>query len=120
MKRFTFTDPRKLAVLPDGRVRIFFDEKVEKETVITVDEDGKEHKDIHDVYTYRAAEIPAGTPVDKGTITNAIIRADYSQADVEAIFRHKHAGDKGEKADEFEAFNKAAEDAKSRAEEILK
>lgn len=116
MKRFTFTNPQKLTVLSDGRVRIFFDEKVEKETVITVDEDGKEHKDIHDVYTYCAAEIPAGEPADKGAIVNAIIRAQYSQDAVEAIFRHKLAG---ESSAEFEEFNAFAEAAKARAAEIL-
>ena len=117
MKRFTFTNPQKLAVLPDGRTRVFFDEVVSEETVEIMPEGGKKPvSETHTVYVYRAADIPAGEQVDKGAIVNAIIRAQYSQADVEAIFRHKMAG---EKSSEFDEFNNAAESAKARAAEIL-
>ena len=65
MKRFTFTNPQKLAVLPDGRTRIFFDEVVSEETVEIMPEGGKKPvSETHTVYVYRAADIPAGEQVD--------------------------------------------------------
>lgn len=117
MKRFTFTNPQKLAVLHDGRTRVFFDETVAEETVETIPEGGKKPvSETHTVYIYRAADIPAGEPADKGAVVNAIIRAQYSQDAVEAIFRHKLAGESSAEFDEFNAF---AEAAKARAAEIL-
>ena len=123
MSKYTFTASKLADRLPDGRTRIYFDETIETETVVTIDEEtGKESKKSYKVYLYRVADIPAGEPVDKATITNAIIRAQYSQADVEAIFRHALAGSgAGQKgADELAEFNTFAEAAKARAMEILK
>lgn len=114
--KHTFTEPQTLAVLKDGRTRIFFAGETAEEEITTVDEKGKKHTETHPVYLYRAADIPAGEPVDKGAIVNAIIRADYSQDAVEAIFRHKLAG---ESSAEFDEFNAVAEAAKARAAEIL-
>lgn len=117
MKRYTFTTQKTMDVLRDGRSRIYFDEVLGEEVVEMVPEGEKEPvSEKYAVYSYRAVDIPAGTPVDKAAIVNAIIRADYSQDAVEAIFRHKLAG---EKSDEFDVFNKAAEAAKVRAVEIL-
>ena len=123
MSKYTFTTSKLADRLPDGRTRIYFDETVETEIVVTIDEEtGKESKKSYKVYLYRVADIPAGEPVDKATITNAIIRAQYSQADVEAIFRHALAGsgDGKKGADELAEFNTFAEAAKARAMEILK
>lgn len=117
MKRYTFTSQKTLAVLPDGRTRIYFDENIGEETVEIIPEGKKKPiKETYTVYSYRVADIPAGEPVNKGSVVNAIVRADYSQDAVEAIFRHKLAG---EKSDEFDTFNAAAEAAKARAVEIL-
>ena len=123
MSKYTFTASKLADRLPDGRTRIYFDETVETETVVTIDEEtGKESKKSYKVYLYRVADIPAGEPVDKATITNAIIRAQYSQADVEAIFRHAltGTGDGKKGAEELAEFNTFAEAAKARAMEILK
>lgn len=123
MSKYTFTERKLSDRLPDGRTRIYFDETVETENVVTIDEEtGKESKESYKVYLYRVADIPAGEPVNKATITNAIIRAQYSQADVEAIFRHAIAGtgDGKKGGDEFAEFDAFAEAAKARAMEILK
>ena len=123
MSKYTFTERKLSDRLPDGRTRIYFDETVETENVVTIDEEtGKESKESYKVYLYRVADIPAGEPVDKSTITNAIIRAQYSQADVEAIFRHALAGtgDGKKGGDELAEFDAFAEAAKARALEILK
>ncbi len=117
MKRYTFANPQTLAVLPSGATRIYFDEKTAEEVITITDEKGKEQAVKQKVYTYRATDIPAGDPVDKGAIAQAIIRADYSQAEVEAIFRKRLAG---AKTDGFDDFNKAAEDAVARAEKLTK
>ena len=114
MKRFVFNKTKKMDRLPDGRVRVYFDHQTIRESTAS-GEDGAQ-EEIKTLHSYRAADVPAGETVNKGAITNAIIRADYSQADVEAIMRHKLAG---VESDEFDAFNAAAEAAKARAVEIL-
>ena len=118
MKRYVFTTQQTLGVLNDGRTRIYFDEVIGEETIETIPEGKKEPiAETFTTFSYRAAEIPAGDPVDKASITNAIIRADYSQDEVEAIFRHRLAG---EDPAEFDEFNAKAEAAKASAVEILK
>ena len=117
MKRYTFTTQKTMDVLPDGRARIYFDEVLGEEVIEMVPEGKKKPvSEKYAVYSYRAVDIPAGVPVDKAAVVNAIIRAGYSQDAVEAIFRHKLAG---EKSDEFKVFNDVAEAAKARAVEIL-
>ena len=110
MKIYQFTERKKADVLPDGRIRIYFDEREGVETITHEEEDAE--NDEHPVYGYQVAECDK---LEKGAIVNAIVRTAYSQSDVEAIFRHKLAGED----DEFDKFNEFAEAAKVRAAEIL-
>jgi hypothetical protein len=108
--RYTFTERKTIDKCSDGRIFVYFDEKEETEKIVT-----EQGQDEYPVWTYKRAE--TSEPLTKSKIVDAIIRVDYSQADVEAIFRHKLAGmdDEGE----FHLFNIVAERAKERANEVL-
>ena len=114
MQRFTFNKAKTLEVLKNGKTRVYFDHQTFRETP-AAGEDGTQGSPVT-MHSYRAADIPAGEPVTKSAIVNAIVRSEYSQADVEAIMRHKLAG---VDSDEFDTFNAFAEAAKARAVEIL-
>ena len=83
-------------------------------TVWVVDEEGKEIGE-HDAYSYQRVLVET---LEKGAVVNAIIRLSYPQDAVEAIMRHKIAGDEGADA-EFGEFNAYAEFAKAEADKIL-
>lgn len=114
MKLYSFLERKNTDKLSNGRVAVYFNETSHEET-ITSEKSGKQTSETHTVYLYERAVV--STPLDKGRIVDAIIRSRYSQADVEAIFRHKLAGDK---SGEFKEFNDFAEGAKARAVEVLK
>ena len=115
MKRYTFSNQRLIDILPSGKVFVYFDEQQGTETTISRNEEtGEETESTYPVWTYLRAE--SHLPLEKGVLVNDIIRTVYSQADVEAIMRHKMAGtDDGE----FEEFNAFAEHAKEIAVNIL-
>ena len=106
---YTFTEKKTKDVLADGRIFIYFEEKEKTEKVSTENETIE-----YPIWQYRRIEM--NLPLTKENIVNSIIRQDFSQADVEAIFRHKLAGDDN---GEFDLFNEFAENTKLRADEIL-
>ena len=123
MNQYLFSEPRKTDALKGGIVRCYYNEVVsEVPEEITNPENNETTTQTRTEYAYNAVDIPA--PVTKGALVDAILRAGtpetpgYSQADVEAIFRHKIAKSEGSAA-EFTAFNNFAEWCKAEATRIL-
>jgi len=133
MKKYTFSEPRQMDHLANGKVRCYYNEEVGTETVTTParEEGGEPTEETHPVYRYNAVDLDG--PATKGTLTDALIRnarltiqegntekeaGPYAQSDVEAIMRHKMAGDAGAAA-EFRMFNLFAEACKAEAVRIL-
>ena len=106
--KYTFTEKKFFDELMNGKFLVYFDEEETTESVSN--EDGVES--TYHIWRYKMAMADS---LEKGVIVDAIIRTQYSQADVEAIFRHKLAGED----DEFTEFNAFAEAAKTRANEII-
>lgn len=136
MKTYKFDVPKKWDVLENGKIRCYYN-MAEEELVIEskpeiMEDDGdddwndEEPKGIEKeetkttttmtLYTYSAVDIDG--PIDKGKIVDAIIRAKYSQSEVEAIIRKKIARAEGS-SKEFTEFNNYAEYAKTEANWIL-
>ena len=137
MKKYAFDKPMKTTVLTNGKTRCYYNEETRERPVIRPSEDRDAQDSTDDEpeteteYLYDIVDIDG--PVNKGTITDALIRnatltikegstekqaGPYSQSEVEAIFRHKVAGDAGAAA-EFKTFNIFAEACKSVAVGIL-
>jgi hypothetical protein len=115
--KYKFTEQRKMDELPGGKVRCYYNEDIQEETVTVVDkETGEERTETYPVYIYDAVDIIG--PAEKGVLVDALIRVRYSQADVEAIMRHKIANVSGATA-EFREFNDYAEAMKVEANRIL-
>ena len=121
MKKYQFLEPRQMDRLANGKIRYYYNEETATETItIPAEEEGGEPTvDTHPVYRYDVIDLDEEvTPETKGVLIDALIRTQYSQADVEAIMRHKIAGDAGAAA-EFRAFNTYAEQCKAEAARIL-
>ena len=136
MKKYTFNTPQKSVILKDGKTRCFYNETTSERPIIrptgeAAAEQGEAEPETETEYSYEAVDIEG--PVTKGTLTDALIRnapltikdgttqkqaGPYSQSDVEAIMRHKMAGDSGAAA-EFKTFNLFAEACKAVAVGIL-
>ena len=136
MKKYTFDTPQKSVILKDGKTRCFYNENTSERPIIRPSEETaadqlEAEPETETEYTYDAVDITG--PVTKGTLTDALIRnatltitdgtnqiqaGPYSQADVEALMRHKMAGDSGAAA-EFKTFNLFAEACKAIAVGIL-
>lgn len=136
MKKYTFNTPQKSVILKDGKTRCFYNETTSERPIIrptgeTAAEQGEAEPETETEYSYEAVDIEG--PVTKGTLTDALMRnatltikdgttqkqaGPYSQSDVEAIMRHKMAGDSGAAA-EFKTFNLFAEACKAVAVGIL-
>ena len=114
-KKYTFTNKKLVDIIPSGKVYIYFDETESTETVTHKDDGtGEETSETYPIWLYQIAE--SSLPLEKGKLVNDIIRTVYTQGDVEAIMRHKLAG---EDDGEFEEFNTFAENAKVIANQIL-
>lgn len=136
MKKYTFDTPQKSVILKDGKTRCFYNETTSERPIIrptgeAAAEQGEAEPETETEYSYEAVDIEG--PVTKGTLTDALIRhatltitegstqkrvGPYSQSDVEALMRHKMAGDSGAAA-EFKTFNLFAEACKAVAVGIL-
>lgn len=115
MVRYTFVTQKLTDILPSGKVYIYFDEQEGSETVSHKDPETEEEiTETYPIWTYQRAE--SSLPLEKGKLVNDIIRAVYSQGDVEAIMRHKLAGEDDGEFKEFDAF---AESAKALANKII-
>ncbi len=128
--------PQKSVILKDGKTRCFYNETTSERPIIrptgeAAAEQGEAEPETETEYSYDAVDIEG--PVTKGTLTDALIRhatltitegstkkqaGPYSQSDVEALMRHKMAGDSGAAA-EFKTFNLFAEACKAVAVGIL-
>ena len=85
--RYTFLEPKTYDTLPDGRVRVYFDEQQSTESVTHEDPEGGEPTtDTYPVYTYRAADADSFT---RNAIIVALIRAEYTADDELAIQRQQ-------------------------------
>lgn len=115
--KYKFSEPQHTAALNNGLIRCFYNEEIQKEVVEKTNPETEEtvSEEITN-YLYDTVDIAA--PVDKGKVVDALIRTRFSQSDVEAIMRHKMAGDDGADA-EFDAFNTFAEACKAEAKRIL-
>ena len=136
MKKYQFLEPRQMDRLANGKIRYYYNEETATETItIPADEEGGEPTvDTHPVYRYDVIDLDEEvTPETKGVLIDALVRhahltvhegnttkeaGPYSQSDVEAIMRHKIAGDAGAAAD-FRTFNAFAEACKAEAARIL-
>ena len=122
--RYLFSEPRRLEALANGKIRCYYDEQIESEPVITAtdpsdaadDQPAAEEPETVTVYSYAVVDIDG--VADKAAVVNALVRTRYSQDAVEALMRHKLAGDAGAE-EEFEAFNTFAEACKAEAVRIL-
>lgn len=134
--KYTSDKPLKTVALPNGKIRCYYNEETrERPEIQPSGEDSGEASEEEPAtktdYIYDAVDIDG--PVTKATLTDALIRnatltikegstekqaGPYSQSDVEAIFRHKVAGDSGAAA-EFKTFNLFAEACKATAVQIL-
>lgn len=101
MTKYTFTEQKTTDTLRNGKIRCYFDEQVATEEETTV-------------YRYSKVDLPA--PLQRDTLIDAMIRVRYSQSAVEAILRHKLAGDD---EGEFDAFNAYAEKCKADTDRII-
>lgn len=101
MIKYTFTEPKTTDKLRNGKIRCYFDEQVATEEETTV---------------YRYSKVDLSAPLQRDTLIDAMIRTRYSQSAVEAILRHKIAGDDTGAFAEFNAF---AEQCKADADKIL-
>ena len=103
--------------LSNGKTRCYYNEQVLEETIVIKDQEpGEEMVDTHYAYDYDTVDING--EVDKGTITDALVRIRYSQSAVEAIMRHALADAPGAQK-EFEEFNTYVEWCKTEACRIL-
>lgn len=136
MKKYKSQEPRQMDRLANGKVRYYYNEELGTETnIIPAQEEGGEPtEDTHPVHIYDTVDLDKPvTQETKGVLIDALIRTatltikegntekqagPYSQSDVEAIMRHKIAGDAGAAA-EFRTFNLFAEACKAQAAIIL-
>ena len=117
MNKYHFSEAQKMAPLANGQIRCYYNEEISEETISVPDpETGELVPETHTVYSYDAVDLDA--PIEKGVLVDALIRTRYSQADVEAIMRHKMANASGAAA-EFREFNEFAEAMKAEATRIL-
>lgn len=101
MTKYTFTEQKTTDMLRNGKIRCYFDEQVATEEETTV---------------YRYSKVDLSAPLQRDTLIDAMIRTRYSQSAVEAIMRHKLAGDD---EGEFDTFNVYAEQCKADADRII-
>ena len=111
-KRYTFLEPKLYDALPNGRIRVYYDEVVSTETVTRKDEEtGVETTESYTVYSYRVADAEA---LERTAIIIALIRADYSADDELAIQRQKD-----DKPGDYNAYNAYVEKCKAMAARTL-
>lgn len=112
MNKYLFSEPRKYDALRSGLYRCYYNEEITEQTVTREDEGGEAVSETITNYGYNAVDVQS---LDYGEIVNAIIRTRFSQSAVEAILRHKLAGEPSD----FDDFNEFAEWAKAEATRIL-
>lgn len=115
--KYQFSQPQRKAALNNGKIRCFYNEETKRELVETINPETEETT-AEEVVNYLYDVVDIDSPAEKGKIVDALIRTRYSQSDVEAIMRHKMAGDEGADT-EFDAFNTFAEACKAEAKRIL-
>lgn len=103
--------PPQTQMLANGKIRIYFNVQAGKETNIQKDEDGNALETETDVYT--ADEIDIEAPLTYSKVVEALIRDRYSVSDELAILRQQAT-----KPEEFDAYNKYAEECKALAQSI--
>lgn len=111
-QRYTFTERKIYDALPDGKVRVYYDEVESTETVTTIDRETEEETTVtYPIYTYRAVDADSLT---RSSIIVALIRADYSADDELAIQRQKD-----DKPSEYNHYNAFVEKCKAIADRTI-
>ena len=101
MTKYTFKEHKTTDKLRNGKIRCYFDEETATEEETTV---------------YRYSKVDMEEPIKRDSLIDAMIRTRFSQSAVEAIMRHKLAGDD---EGEFDSFNAYAEQCKADAKRII-
>lgn len=110
--RYSFLNPKTYDALPDGRVRVYYDEVVVTETVTRKDETtGEETTETYPVYTYRAVDVES---FDRSSVIVALIRAEYSADDELAIQRQRD-----DKVSDYNTYNAFVEKCKAVADMVF-
>lgn len=110
--RYSFLNPKTHDAIPDGRVRVYYDEVVVTETVTRKDETtGEEITETYPVYTYRAVDAES---FDRNSVIVSLIRAEYSADDEFAIQRQKD-----DKPSEYNHYNAYVEKCKAIAKRTI-
>ena len=111
-ERYTFTERKTYDALPDGRIRVYYDEQESTETVTTVDRETEEETtDTYPVWSYLAVTADSLT---RSSIIVALIRAEYSADDELAIQRQQD-----DKPIEYATYNAFVEWCKAYAGRVL-
>lgn len=114
MPKYRFLEPMTDEVLSNGKVRVFFNEEIVEEEIVTGE--GEEQQTIVETaYYYEAVDMDANP--DKGEkgftypeLVNAFVHAHYSIDDEIALDRHARIGDRPE---EVAAHDEYAESCKT-------
>lgn len=100
MERYTFTERKIYDELPDGGIRVYYDEQESTETVTTRDQETQEETTTtYPIYSYKVADASTS---ERSAIIVALIRTRYSEDDELALQRQRD--DKPSEYNEYSAF----------------
>lgn len=112
MTRYTFTEQKIYDILPNGIIRVYFDEIESVETINHLDIDtGNVITETYPIFTYRIAD---ATSMDYTSIFNALLRAEYSLDDEIELLRQKDNN-----ISEYNIYNAYIEKCKAIAHRII-
>lgn len=121
MKKYRFDNeaPETAVALPDGNVRVFYEKNKVEETRTRKENEGtKQESTVSEtvsVWECKAVDMPGPLNADSyPALVGAIMADRYSQADELAILRQRDS-----KPDEFEEYNRYAENVKAFAKGLL-
>lgn len=96
--RYTSKERKIYDLLPDGRVRIYYDEQESTETVVTVDrETEQEHSETYPIYLYLVADADS---ISRADLIVALVRTRYTEDDELAVQRQRD-----DKPGDYNAYN---------------
>ena len=107
MARYTFPEQKTLDRIPFSNiVLVYFDEQSHTFVNEMINEVTNETTTTNETeWTYLRVKVE--DTIAYPDLVNEMIRVGYSQSDVEAIFRHKIAGEDEGEFDKFNAFTEA-------------
>ena len=108
-KRYTYVTQKTFDMLPNGKFRVYYNENSYIEEILASDDEGETIK--QQTYSYNVIDVKE---INKSSIVSSLIREVYSIDDELAILRQKDS-----KSEEFDEYDKFAEECKSIADSIL-